>query len=203
MFSRFLLSRIVHPLPRETVVSSSRMTGIQLLFPKVRQDSDCLQSAYLHCVAGDIVHILIKPSLLSHSTIEFNFSTPHLLILHPDVLVSATSVSTACSCLRKPLLQARLRTTAPPTPAVHFGNVLHELFQICLQKGRWDEAFVRETALGVIRRGVAKWWSIGMELDEALLQTLERSKPFISFADTFVRPHPNVRLSPFICFLYI
>jgi DNA replication ATP-dependent helicase Dna2 len=136
------------------------------------------------------VHILGE---CSSSTILLNFSTPHLLILHPDILISSTSISAAVSCVRKPILQARLRTTCPPSQAVHFGNVLHELFQICLQQSKWDEAFIRDAAERVIRRGVAKWWSIGMELDEALAQTLERSKAFMSFADKFVRSSPIVR----------
>lgn len=57
---------------------------------------------------------------------------PNLLVLHPDVLVPATKVADVAMCMRKPLIQDRLRGTSDTTPALVRGSMLHEVLQACL-----------------------------------------------------------------------
>lgn len=64
-------------------------------------------------------------------------STGNLLILHPDILLSATAISAVPTCVRKPLLQSRLKSSGAgdgdgPSEEMVMGNMLHEVLQSCL-----------------------------------------------------------------------
>ncbi|SPO24247.1 related to DNA2 - DNA helicase [Ustilago trichophora] len=63
-------------------------------------------------------------------------STEHaldnLLVVHPDVLVTATKVADVASCIRKPVVQDRLRGASDMSISLVMGNMLHELLQACL-----------------------------------------------------------------------
>ncbi|EPQ30832.1 uncharacterized protein PFL1_01730 [Pseudozyma flocculosa PF-1] len=59
-------------------------------------------------------------------------SRDNLLILHPDVLVPATKVSDVSSCVRKPVVQDRLRGGSDLTVPLVLGTMLHEVLQACL-----------------------------------------------------------------------
>ncbi|GAC92835.1 DNA-binding protein [Pseudozyma hubeiensis SY62] len=56
----------------------------------------------------------------------------NLLVVHPDVLVPATKVADVASCIRKPVVQDRLRGASDVTLSLVMGNMLHELLQACL-----------------------------------------------------------------------
>lgn len=61
----------------------------------------------------------------------------NLLILHPDLLLSATAISAVVTCVRKPLLQAKIKPSGPgqddkPSEALVMGRMLHEVLQSCL-----------------------------------------------------------------------
>ncbi len=56
----------------------------------------------------------------------------NLLVVHPDVLVPATKVADVASCIRKPVVQDRLRGASDVTISLVMGNMLHELLQACL-----------------------------------------------------------------------
>ncbi|PWN42091.1 hypothetical protein IE81DRAFT_314288 [Ceraceosorus guamensis] len=59
----------------------------------------------------------------------------NLLILHPDLLLSATSISNVSTCLRRPLISSRLRASAADgatSEALVMGAMLHVVLQSCL-----------------------------------------------------------------------
>ncbi|KAN0065294.1 DNA replication endonuclease-helicase Dna2 [Thecaphora frezii] len=59
-------------------------------------------------------------------------SRDNLLVVHPDVLVPATKVSDVASCVRKPVIQDRLRGGSELSVPLVMGNMLHEVLQACL-----------------------------------------------------------------------
>lgn len=61
----------------------------------------------------------------------------NLLILHPDVLLSATAVSTVIRCTRRSYLQSKVKVSGPsgedaPSESLLMGKMLHEVLQSCL-----------------------------------------------------------------------
>ena len=51
-------------------------------------------------------------------------TSANLLILHPDMLLTATALSKAPQCMRKPLLTSLVRSTSDITPALVWGSML-------------------------------------------------------------------------------
>ncbi|KAI3629188.1 hypothetical protein CBS9595_000260 [Malassezia furfur] len=56
----------------------------------------------------------------------------HMLVVHPDVIISASSLASAASCMRRPMLQERVKTATSTTYAAVLGNLVHGLLQACL-----------------------------------------------------------------------
>lgn len=78
-----------------------------------------------------------KKPLLPVQTLILSVSKEHsgnLLILHPDVLIPATKLSDVASCMRRPLIQDRMRGAGSEAVGVGLvmGNLAHEVLQACL-----------------------------------------------------------------------
>ena len=59
-------------------------------------------------------------------------STDHFLVVHPDTLVSGTTVSMATKCLRQSILNERFRTEGQ-NEAMLLGTLLHDLFDLAME----------------------------------------------------------------------
>ncbi|KAK4699919.1 DNA replication ATP-dependent helicase/nuclease Dna2, partial [Phenoliferia sp. Uapishka_3] len=116
-----------------------------------------------------------------------------LLVLHPDILVSSTKVADTSHCARKALLQELIRTTGGATPALSYGNMLHELMQACLMDEKWDEEYRREKIDEIVLREVQTLWSMEVGVDVARQQMVEKSKAFNAFQESFVGNTPGPR----------
>ena len=59
-------------------------------------------------------------------------SSDHYLVIHPDTLVSGTTVSLATKCLRQSILNERFRTEGQ-NEAMLIGTLLHDLFDLAME----------------------------------------------------------------------
>ena len=59
-------------------------------------------------------------------------STDHYLVIHPDTLISGTTVSMATKCLRQSILNERFRTE-DQNEAMLIGTLLHDLFDLAME----------------------------------------------------------------------
>lgn len=148
--------------------------------------------------AGDTVNLIgaFVPSATPSLTID---RLSGLLVLHPDILVSSTKVADSSHCARKALLQELIRTTGGATPALSYGNMLHELMQACLTEGKWDKEWRKDKIDEIVMREVQTLWSMELGVDTAREQMLQRSEGFAAFEDLFFRPTPGVRHFPCLC----
>lgn len=84
--------------------------------------------------------------LLSSSPLSTSPHADNLLILHPDILVTATAVCDVPTCVRKPLVRQRINGTGASdkmSEALVLGCMLHEVLQACLTgMGLLDDAAV-------------------------------------------------------------
>ena len=95
---------------------------------------------YSTCHVGDIVHLCslsgnyntdvsaLPVTLDSHQSNEDDL----VLVLHPDILVSPSTVSDAVQCPRLAVLNTRLGSTGLSSKSAVIGKLRHELFQQCL-----------------------------------------------------------------------
>ena len=59
-------------------------------------------------------------------------SSDHYVVVHPDTLVSGTTVSMATKCLRQSILNERFRTEGQ-NEAMLIGTLLHDLFDLAME----------------------------------------------------------------------
>lgn len=140
------------------------------------------------------------------STITLTASA-NLLVLHPDTLLTATALSSAPTCPRKPILSLLLRSTSCTsatstdiTPSLVWGNILHEVMQACLRAGRWDDVWIEERIAEEVRRekglgDLVKLGGVGVE--EAVREVKARAGGLKVFGEKYMRNLPKV--SDFNC----
>ncbi|KAI9068877.1 Dna2-domain-containing protein [Trametes sanguinea] len=145
--------------------------------------------------AGDTINVIgdwPKPSPpdTGHLTITID-SKHNLFVHHPDILLTATALSNASQCLRKPLLSQMVRSSSDVTPALVWGNMLHEVMQTCLSVERWDDKFINKCIEEVAQRGLGELLRIDMGIDQAITEVKARAKGIKAFSEKYIAPSPK------------
>lgn len=118
----------------------------------------------------------------------------NLLILHPDILVTATSVANASHCSRRPLLQLLLKPLTDKSPSLLWGNILHETVQRCFTESRWDLQFIELSIDDLVEDRLHDLVRLGISEQEAKAQLKRRSAGIEAFGTRFVASEPKVIL---------
>src|SRR6266536_3701037 len=61
----------------------------------------------------------------------------HMIILHPDHLISSTVIADSFGCTRRAVLQDRVKATSDSSTPLVYGTILHEIFQAAMLANRW------------------------------------------------------------------
>ena len=148
--------------------------------------------------AGDVVNILghFSPtSSNSPASIGFSIevsSKNNALIHHPDNLITVTAISNALQCRRKPLLSGLVRSSSDTTPALNWGNMIHEVMQTCLASERWEDSWIQRCIEDVIARSLPVLVKIGVGIEEARRELELRAKGLRTFARRYISDMPKV-----------
>ncbi|PIL27261.1 hypothetical protein GSI_10406 [Ganoderma sinense ZZ0214-1] len=118
-------------------------------------------------------------------------SKHNYLIHHPDILLTATSLSNASHCPRRPLLANMVRSSSDVTPSLVWGNFLHEVMQTCLSVARWDDKFINKQISEVAQRGLGELLRINMGMEQAIIEVKARAKGLRAFADKYIASSPK------------
>ncbi|KAJ2918121.1 hypothetical protein MD484_g2295, partial [Candolleomyces efflorescens] len=151
----------------------------------------------------------VRPGDIVNAIGHFDTLTPHrkpsikitaqtnLLILHPDILLTATALSNAPQCARKPLLSSLVRASNDITPALVWGNMLHEVMQSCLVEKRWDEAWINERIDEVLINGLGMLLALNVSVETARTELRRRAVGLGIFKDRYIAdvPRPEAVLS--------
>ncbi|OQO05084.1 hypothetical protein B0A48_08104 [Cryoendolithus antarcticus] len=86
-----------------------------------------------------------------------------LLIVHPDHMLSATTVADSFDCIRKAVLQDRVKATGETSKPMVYGSILHEIFQQALSANRWDDGFLTELMQKTLLAHIEGLWELGMQ----------------------------------------
>ncbi|EKM53179.1 uncharacterized protein PHACADRAFT_147492 [Phanerochaete carnosa HHB-10118-sp] len=117
--------------------------------------------------------------------------TSPLLIHHPDILVTATALSSTPTCLRRPLLGLLVRSATDVTPALVWGNILHEVMQTCLREGRWDKSWVDDRIEEVARTSLGDLMRLDVDVDQAKREVWARAGGLETFAARYMFNSPK------------
>lgn len=118
--------------------------------------------------------------------------TTPLLIVHPDHMLSATTVADSFDCVRKAVLQDRIKATGETSKAMVYGKILHEIFQQALSANKWDTPFLAELVKATVSNHVEGLWELGM--NDTVLATEEitaKMGELAGWARVFVAEKPS------------
>ncbi|KAH0579057.1 hypothetical protein H2248_003215 [Termitomyces sp. 'cryptogamus'] len=145
---------------------------------------------------GDTINVLgtFTPAVLSSSSITQSITITaksNLLILHPDLLLTATALSNAPQCRRKPLLSNLVRSTSDTTPALVWGNILHEVMQSCFSESRWETTWVDQKIDEAILKSLNELVKIDVTIEEAKHEVTTRAKGLLAFSERYISDFPK------------
>ncbi|KAL1839380.1 hypothetical protein VTJ49DRAFT_1582 [Mycothermus thermophilus] len=117
----------------------------------------------------------------------------NILILHPDQLVSSTVVADSFTCMRRAVLQDRVKATSEATPPLVYGTILHEVFQEALMANRWDSAFLGSVINKTLQKHIEDLYVIRETVEKAQAHVMSKMPELTSWAQAFVAatPKPN------------
>lgn len=116
----------------------------------------------------------------------------NMLILHPDQLISATVVADSFGCMRRAVLQDRVKATSEATPPLVYGTILHEIFQEALLENRWDLPFLSKIIERITEKHVEDLYTIKVGLPSAREHLQSKMIELSYWAKSFVASQPNV-----------
>lgn len=120
-----------------------------------------------------------------------------MLILHPDQLISATVVADSFGCMRRAVLQDRVKATSEASPPLVYGTMLHEIFQEALLANKWDLPFLSKVIDRIAEKHVEDLYTIKIGMASAKEHLQSKMIELSYWAKSFVSSKPNVSTCPY------
>lgn len=115
-----------------------------------------------------------------------------ILILHPDHMLSATTVADSFDCIRKAVLQDRIKATSEANKAMVYGSILHEVFQTALTSNNFSASNLAGIVGKVVQGHVEGLWELGMQDTVLAVEELTGKMSELSaWARIFVAAEPS------------
>ncbi|KAK3292585.1 DNA replication factor Dna2-domain-containing protein [Chaetomium fimeti] len=143
-------------------------------------DTEASPRAYVHIIGS------FEPS--GRCIIDNNHNT---LILHPDQLVSSTVVADSITCMRRAVLQDRVKATSEASPPLVYGTILHEIFQEALMANNWDLGFLGSVISKTLRKHIEDLYVIKVTFEDAHAHVLSKMPELRTWAQAFVAASPK------------
>ncbi|KAF1943226.1 Dna2-domain-containing protein [Clathrospora elynae] len=149
-----------------------------------------LRQAWLDtpCTAGSFVHVIGEFSTTGQCIIDDHHN---MLILHPDHLISSTIVADSFGCLRRAVLQDRVKATSKANAPMLYGTLLHELFQEAMKVNQWDSAFLSETIDKLLPNHLETILEINSSCEDVKEHLSSKLPELQAWAKIFVRAEPQ------------
>ncbi|MCJ1383093.1 Tripartite DNA replication factor [Xylographa soralifera] len=140
------------------------------------------------CTPGSYIHVLGIFDKNGQCIID---DTHHILILHPDHLISATVVADSFSCTRRAVLQDRVKATNEANEPQVYGHILHEIFQEAMKANRWDTSWLADTIQVIASRYLETLFEINVDMAKAIDHLTSKVPELQSWAKVFVTARPR------------
>lgn len=140
------------------------------------------------CTEGSYVHVVGQFSSSGQCFVD---NSQNLLILHPDHLVSATVVADSFSCLRRAVLQDRVKATGQASPPQLYGNILHGLFQEAMKLNSWQTPELEAIIRSLLPKHYETMAEIGLNENQVMEHLKSKLPEMQSWAATYVQARPT------------
>lgn len=114
-----------------------------------------------------------------------------MLVLHPDLLFTGTSLAESTNCTRKAYLDTRVRSATLLTEAMVYGNMIHELLQEALAKNNFSESFLLAAIDEIIIDHAVNLWAADVSELGAKEQLLRQAPELQKFAAKYLGQEPG------------
>lgn len=141
------------------------------------------------CEKGAFVHVIGEFSRTGQCLIDDDHN---MLVVHPDHLISATVVADSFGCLRRAVLQDRVKATSEACTPALYGRLLHEIFQEAMTANRWDSEWMSETIQMITERNLEEIYAVKLSMAEVKDHLESKMPEFRAWAQRFVRVEPRV-----------
>ncbi|KJZ74681.1 hypothetical protein HIM_06031 [Hirsutella minnesotensis 3608] len=138
--------------------------------------------------ANSYVHVIGKFSAKGQCIVD---DAQNLLILHPDQLISATVVADSFGCMRRAVLQDRVKATSEASPPLVYGTMLHEIFQEALLANKWDLGYLTKLIERIAEKHVEDLYTIKVGMATAIEHLQSKMTELSYWAKAFVSPTPK------------
>lgn len=116
----------------------------------------------------------------------------NIVILHPDQLISATVVADSFSCMRRAVLQDRVKATSDASPPLVYGTLLHEIFQEALLSNDWSPVFLNGAIERAMKKHVVDLYMIKVSFTDAREHLSSKIPEVRGWAERFMSSYPKV-----------
>ncbi|KAI9851445.1 MAG: Tripartite DNA replication factor [Thelocarpon superellum] len=140
------------------------------------------------CTVGAFVHLIGDFALDGRCVVD---DARHMLILHPDHLISSTVVADSFGCTRRAVLQDRVKATNEANPPQVYGHILHEIFQEAMRTNRWDDDSLAALVEEVVMRHLESVYEVKLEVSEAIDHLNGKVAQLQAWAKVFVSAKPK------------
>ncbi|EKG19182.1 DNA replication factor Dna2 [Macrophomina phaseolina MS6] len=140
------------------------------------------------CEKGSYVHVIGDFTSGGQCIID---NDNNMIILHPDYLISATTIGDSFSCMRKAVLQDRIKATSDANESAMVGTILHELFQEALKANCWDHEWLVDLIQRIIPRKFETILEIGLTFEHVVDRLVSKIPQIQGWARIFVKARPG------------
>lgn len=117
------------------------------------------------------------------------------VIINPDNLISTTVVADSFNCVRKAIISDRVRAPFDKTPALVYGNMLHEIFQECLVQNDFSDKRLDKGIGRALKEHIQDLLIIDQTENDAREHLRQIVLRFKEFSQNYILPRPKVVLS--------
>jgi DNA replication ATP-dependent helicase/nuclease Dna2 len=114
-----------------------------------------------------------------------------ILILHPDTLISITHVADSFKCVRRAVLQDRIKVTGQVSKPLVYGSIIHELFQEAISKMDFSTSHLESLVDGLVVRHVEQLYCMSISPFQATFDLREKIPLLQSWAQLFIAAEPS------------
>ncbi|KAK9772876.1 putative DNA replication ATP-dependent helicase/nuclease [Seiridium cardinale] len=115
----------------------------------------------------------------------------NILILHPDQLISATVVADSFTCMRRAVLQDRVKATSEASAPLVYGTLLHEIFQEAMMSNEWHDSSLDSLIVKITEKHVEDLYKIRVSMGDAREHLRSKMTELKHWAAAFVSDVPK------------
>ncbi|KAI4598312.1 Tripartite DNA replication factor [Pestalotiopsis sp. 9143b] len=187
---RYLVTKVVET---EFEDVNGRLASEKILLVQVDR-SNVMKTIHLR---GDWVDTSVHDKAFVHVIGDFQGgqciidNNQNILILHPDQLISATVVADSFTCMRRAVLQDRVKATSEATAPLVYGTLLHEIFQDAMMANEWSVRSLDALIVSTTEKHVEDLYKIKVSMNDAREHLRSKMVEIQHWAALFISDEPK------------